>query len=189
MMTNKCEAILGATLKLLASKGFHGFSVRDVAREAGIATGTLYLYFEDREDLINQLHGQIINRVASELRSTHQGGLPLQDQFKNLALTFWKLFMQEPDILLSKGQFDHLPPDLLRSLHAVARQELTPLFDFFSQGRASDELRELPDDILFSLGFDPIFEIARKKLLGLIDVDEAMLEKIIAASWAALSNK
>ena len=188
-MVNKCETILAATLKLLASKGFHGFSVRDVAKEAGVATGTLYLYFEDREDLINKLHGQIINRVASELRATHQGGLLLQDQFKNLGRTFWQLFMREPEILLSKGQFDHLPPDLLRSLHEVARQELTLLFDFFSQGRASTELKDLPDDILFSLGFEPIFEIARKKLLGLIEVDDAMLEKIIGASWEAISHK
>lgn len=188
MLSNKCETILAATLKLLASKGFHGFSIRDVAKEAGIATGTLYLYFEDREDLINKLHGQIVNRVASELQATHQRELPLQQQYKNLALTFWRLFMCEPDILLSKGQFDHLPPDLLRSLYQVARQELALLFDFFAQGRASAELKDLPDDILFSLGFEPIFEIARKILLGLIEVDEAMLDQIISASWAALAN-
>ncbi|HTF96581.1 MAG TPA: helix-turn-helix domain-containing protein [Cellvibrio sp.] len=185
---NKCEIILAATLKLLATKGFHGFSIRDVAKEAGIATGTLYLYFDDREDLINKLHGQIISRVAAELRTTYQGGLVLQHQFENLARTFWQLFMREPDILLSKGQFDHLPPDLLRSSQEAAKQELTPLFDFFTQGRASAELKDLPDDILFSLGFEPIFEIARKKLLGLIDVDEVMLGKIIGASWAALSK-
>lgn len=188
-MVSKCETILAATLRLLANKGFHGFSVRDVAKEAGVATGTLYLYFEDREDLINKLHGQIINRVASELRATHQAGLPLKEQFKNLGLTFWQLFMREPEMLLSKSQFDHLPPDLLLNLHELARQELTPLFDFFLQGRTSAELGDLPDDILFSLGFGPIFEIARKKLLGLIEVDDVMLEKILGASWEAISHK
>ncbi len=188
-MTSKCEIILAATLKLLASKGFHGFSVRDVAKEAGVATGTLYLYFDDREDLINKLHGQIINRVAAELRATQQHGLSLAEQFKNLGQTFWQLFMREPEILLSKGQFDHLPPDLLRSLNEVARQELTPLFEFFSQGRDRALLKDLPDDILFSLGFEPIFEIARKRLLGLIDVDDDMLEKIVAASWEAIAQK
>lgn len=188
MIINKCETILAATLKLLANKGFHGFSVRDVAKEAGIATGTVYLYFEDREDLINKLHGQIINRVAAELRATQQTGLSQEAQFKNLGQTFWQLFMREPEILLSKGQFDHLPPNLLRSLHEVARQELTPLFEFFSQGRERALLKDLPDDILFSLGFEPIFEIARKKLLGLIEVDEVMLEKIMAASWEAVAG-
>ncbi|MDF3012757.1 MAG: TetR/AcrR family transcriptional regulator, partial [Cellvibrio sp.] len=37
---NKCDIILAATLNLLASRGFHGFSIRDVAKEAGVATGT-----------------------------------------------------------------------------------------------------------------------------------------------------
>lgn len=187
-MTSKCETILAATLRLLASKGFHGFSVRDVAKEAGVATGTLYLYFEDREDLINKLYGWIINRVAAELRATQQIGLSQEAQFKNLGQTFWQLFMREPDILFSKSQFDHLPPDLLRSLHDVAWKELTPLFEFFSQGRERALLKDLPDDILFSLGFEPIFEIARKKLLGLIEVDEVMLEKIMAASWEAVAG-
>lgn len=189
MTANKCETILAATLKLLANKGFHGFSVRDVAKEAGVATGTLYLYFEDREDLINKLHDQIINRVSVELKKVHQRDLPLARQFKNLSLAFWQLFMFEPEMLLSKGQFDHMPPDLLHDLREHAKQELNLLFDFFSQGRASGELKDLPDDILFSLGFDPIFEIARKKLLGLIDVDDSTLEKIIAASWEAIAQK
>lgn len=188
MLTNKCETILAATLKLLASKGFHGFSIRDVAKEAGIATGTLYLYFEDREDLINKLHGQIIYRVGTELRATHERELPLLQQFRKLGYTFWQFFMREPEVLLSKGQFDHLPPDLLRSLQAFARQELVPLFDFFEQGRASGELKDFSDEILFSLGFEPIFEIARKKVLGLIEMDEEILEKIILASWSALAK-
>lgn len=188
MLTNKCEAILAATLRLLANRGFHGFSIRDVAKEAGIATGTLYLYFEDRDDLINQLHGRIINRVATELKATHQHGLPLQEQFRNLGLAFWQLFMQEPEILLSKGQFDHLPPESISNMYKVARQELPFLYDFFAQGRASGELKDLPDDILFSLGFEPIFEIARKKLLGRIEMSDDMLDKIISASWTALTH-
>jgi AcrR family transcriptional regulator len=45
------KAILAAALKLFAEKGFYNTSTRAVSREAGIAEGTLFNYFETKEDL------------------------------------------------------------------------------------------------------------------------------------------
>lgn len=61
---DKQHLILQATLELLASNGFHGFSMKQLATHAGIATGTIYLYFKDRESLIAELHNQIIQAFA-----------------------------------------------------------------------------------------------------------------------------
>ena len=186
---NKRDIILDATLNLLASRGFHGFSIRDVAKEAGVATGTVYLYFEDREDLIKKLHSQIIDIVARQVFATHDLMAPLYYQFHQMCLNFWALFLRQPAIVLSKGQFDHLPADLLRSRHEEAKLVLTSLFTFLSQGREQQVLKNLPDEILFSLGFEPFFEIARKSLQGLTAVDDVMLEQIICASWDSIALK
>src|SRR5208282_5089175 len=45
------QAILAAALKLFAEKGFHNTSTRAISRKAGIAEGTLFNYFETKEDL------------------------------------------------------------------------------------------------------------------------------------------
>ena len=58
--SDKRILILRAALELLASCGFHGFSMKQLAERAGVAAGTLYLYFRDREELIRQLHLEII---------------------------------------------------------------------------------------------------------------------------------
>ncbi len=50
------EAILAAAADLLRSTGFEGFSVSVLARQAGIAKGTLYLYFETREEVLLALY-------------------------------------------------------------------------------------------------------------------------------------
>jgi TetR/AcrR family transcriptional repressor of multidrug resistance operon len=186
---SKCDAILDATLHLLATRGFHGFSIRDVAKESGVATGTIYLYFEDRDDLIKQLHSQIIERVARQVFAESAVELDLFQQFRRMCKSFWILFLQTPAIVMSKGQFDHLPPDVLRSRHAEIKQVLEPLNSFFSRGREQKILKDFPDEILFSLGFEPFFEIARKSLQGIISVDEAQLEKIILASWDSISQQ
>lgn len=184
---NKREVILDATLALLASRGFHGFSIRDVAKEAGVATGTVYLYFEDREDLIKNLHSQIIETIANEVFFAAGQEEPLYQQFQGMCRRFWCLFLRQPEMILSKGQFDHLPADLLRSRHEEAKVVLAPLFTFFICGREQQLLKDLPDEILFSLAFEPYFEIARKSLKGFVTIDEAMLEKVIHASWDAIA--
>ena len=185
---DKRAAILDATLNLLSKKGFHGFSIRDFAKESGVATGTVYIYFADRDDLIKQVYIQIVSDVANHLSLGADSKLSMQEEFANLSRQFWMLFQQKPEILLSKIQFDHLPPDVLRSHHQEAKSGLALLFDFFAKGVKSGELKKLPDEILFSLGFEPLFEISRKRLLGLIDVDNKMLENIIACSWAAIAR-
>lgn len=187
MSLNKCELILAATLKLLASRGFHGFSIRDVAKESGVATGTVYLYFADREDLIKKLHSQIIETVGREVFISVEKEMSLYEQFQGMCRRFWMLFQQQPEMILSKGQFDHLPADLLRSRHEEAKLVLEPLFTFFVRGREQHLLKNFPDEILFSLAFEPYFEIARKSLQGFVSIDDNMLEQIIHASWDAIA--
>ena len=49
------EDILQASLHLFATKGFHGTSMRDIAREANITEGLIYHYFESKRDLFRAI--------------------------------------------------------------------------------------------------------------------------------------
>src|SRR6185369_3709554 len=48
----KYEAILRSAIKVFASSGFFNAKVADVAREAGVADGTVYLYFKNKDDIL-----------------------------------------------------------------------------------------------------------------------------------------
>jgi len=48
----KYEAILRAAIKVFAGSGFFNSKVADVAREAGVADGTVYLYFKNKEQIL-----------------------------------------------------------------------------------------------------------------------------------------
>lgn len=184
---NKREAILDATLRLLAHKGFHGFSIKQVAEQAGVAAGTVYLYFHDRDDLIRQLHSDILARVAQYIFAEHDSKKTLFEQYRHLCLSFWYFCEEQPDMLLCKAQFDHLPPDVIRIQHTDAKATFFPLVTFFDQGRSSGIMNDLPDEILFSLGFEPYFDLARKHALELIRIDEALLDRVILLSWNAIT--
>lgn len=51
----KYELILEAALKVIAENGFHGSQISKIAKEAGVADGTIYLYFKKKEDILISL--------------------------------------------------------------------------------------------------------------------------------------
>ena len=52
---DKKDTIIHAAIKVFAGKGFFNSKVADVAREAGVADGTIYLYFKNKDDLLISL--------------------------------------------------------------------------------------------------------------------------------------
>ena len=58
-MTTKRTAILEATLELISEQGFHGTAMSMIADKAGVGAGTIYRYFDSKEDLITQLYLEI----------------------------------------------------------------------------------------------------------------------------------
>jgi len=81
----KREQILNAALKLFASKGVQSTSTAEIAREAGIAAGTLFLYFQTKLDLINELVLSISKQQADVINSLLDPTLSVRDTF----FTIW----------------------------------------------------------------------------------------------------
>src|SRR5215467_7095021 len=52
LITARRDQILDAATKVFAEKGFHPTTIKDIAREAGIADGTIYIYFENKTALM-----------------------------------------------------------------------------------------------------------------------------------------
>jgi AcrR family transcriptional regulator len=69
------QAILGAGLAVFAADGFAAAKLDDVAAKAGVAKGTIYLYFRDKEDLLEQ----IVRDAAAPVLAQLQGMAALPD--------------------------------------------------------------------------------------------------------------
>ena len=84
------KAILDAAASLLVANGLAGTSVDAVAQRAGIAKGTVYLYFESRSDLLAALRSRYAEGLADRARSILEHADPadpgsVTDTFERLA--------------------------------------------------------------------------------------------------------
>src|SRR5215468_4979257 len=73
---DKRERILVAAERIFARHGFFAARVSEIAREAGVADGTIYLYFKSKDDLLISLFENRMKQVNDRLRRAIAGAAP-----------------------------------------------------------------------------------------------------------------
>ena len=87
----KREAILAAALDEFSQNGFAATRLDDVARRAGVAKGTIYLYFSDKETLFQELVRSMLNPIIGAVEAAQTTELP----FPALAERILGMFVRE----------------------------------------------------------------------------------------------
>jgi TetR/AcrR family fatty acid metabolism transcriptional regulator len=89
-VADKREAILRAGVRVFAAKGFFNSKVADIAREAGIADGTVYLYFKSKDEILHSIFDRAMADFIEEGRRELE---PLDDPVEKLR-TMARLHLQ-----------------------------------------------------------------------------------------------
>ncbi|WP_299022529.1 TetR/AcrR family transcriptional regulator [uncultured Photobacterium sp.] len=187
-MSDKKIRILKATEKLLAMYGFHGLSMQMVAKEAGVAAGTIYRYFEDKDDLLHQLYDHILTHVASQVTQNLSDDMPLKERFRTMWLNIWNMANQEDAPLINRGQFENLPRRNGQEQHQLEKKLFAKVNQLFDEGKTSGQFKQLDNEILSVLSLEPGACLARKHINGVFKVDDASREAAIEASWDAITQ-
>ena len=89
-VADKREAILRAGVRVFAAKGFFNSKVADIAREAGIADGTVYLYFKSKDEILHSIFDRAMADFIEEGRRELE---PISDPVEKLR-TIARLHLQ-----------------------------------------------------------------------------------------------
>jgi len=65
---DKREAILRAAISVFARNGYFNSKVADIAREAGVADGTVYLYFKSKEEILHSIFDRSVDEAVADAR-------------------------------------------------------------------------------------------------------------------------
>lgn len=95
---DKRKRIMQAAAKVLAEQGFHHTKIRDIAQEAGVADGTIYLYFNNKEDLLIQLFEQVMERVLSMFRSSISSESDAEGKLQQFIVRHLSLIQEDTNV-------------------------------------------------------------------------------------------
>jgi len=141
-------AILAAALEEFTARGYEGARLDDVAKLAGVAKGTIYLYFADKEALFQDLVRSMVSPVLSTLEQMPKVDISARLLIETLLATFVREVYgtRRRDIIrliLSEGpRFPAIAEFYYREVIARVLAILRPIL------KRAAERGELPDDAL-----------------------------------------
>lgn len=186
-MADKQDAILSATLKLVSERGFHDAPTSLIARAAGVGVGTIYRYFENKEDLIDELYKRLRLESAKAMLVGYSAELPLRERFRRIWINVARFYVDHPLEAAFMEQYTN-SPYLKPETADVHAEQFAPFHEFIEKGIYEGVLKDLPPEVFASLTLEVAISLAKKHRYGTITLDDDTLERAVDACWDAVKR-
>ena len=97
---DKREAILRAATQVFARNGYANAKVADIARHAGVADGTVYLYFKSKEEILHSIFDRHAGEALAEARKQLSETDDPREQLRRIARTHLELLGADRDLAI-----------------------------------------------------------------------------------------
>lgn len=195
---DKRSKILDAATRVFAERGFFNAQVADIARRAGIASGTVYLYFRSKDDVLRSLFDRTMHDAINEGRATLDGVTDPAERLRRLARLHLDRLGRDRDLAIV------FQVELRQSTKFMARLSTTQLRDYLglirdtiADGQAQGTFRvRVPATLGAKIFFGALDEMATNWILSdrryaLIDDADAVVDVFlhgVVAPQGALSQ-
>jgi AcrR family transcriptional regulator len=188
--SDKRADIMDVALNLIAERGFHDSPMSLIAKQAGVAAGTIYRYFESKDALILELTRDLEDRINEMIQDGYPAEKSIREKFLYMNRKILKYFMEHPLHFRYMEQFSNSPYGTShrkeRILGKSDRNKI--MIDIFEQGSEQQILKSLPISALSALAFGPLQTLMRDHILGFLRLDEATIEQVTQACWDAIKK-
>ena len=191
---NKRFNILCAAESLVCELGFYGLSMKKLAEKAGVSAGSLYHYFENKDDIINALHQHIQEEAAKAILESYSDDLSLEEKFNLVWMNTFKSVLRSPERLTVMDMINFLPLNKSSSSKISNEKSLfenklfQPIINLYQQGISTKQFIDWEIPALVTLSFETSTALAKKITLKRIKYDEAMINNVRQASWMIIQR-
>jgi TetR/AcrR family fatty acid metabolism transcriptional regulator len=95
---DKRSRILDAAVKVFADRGYFSSTVAEIARAAGVADGTIYLYFKSKDDLLFELFDEKMTRLIADAKAALAEEKDAPSRLKRFIRLHFSLVEKNPDL-------------------------------------------------------------------------------------------
>lgn len=139
---SKYYRILEAAVKIFARQGFHQSTVAQIAKEAGVADGTIYLYFKNKDDILIHFFSFKAKQVFDCFREQVGRGADSVEKLGNLVRAHLGEFQRDPDMAFVYQVETHQSSRLAEEqIRAMAKMYQDILVEIVEQGQQEGLIR------------------------------------------------
>ncbi len=156
----KIEQVFQSTLGLVKEKGLAGITMCEIAKVAGMATGTLYIYFKNKEELVSKLFTECRKASLESYFTGYDPSIPFQQGFKVVWMNILRFRLENFEEVLLMDQFYHSPfiNDCTKEL---TKQLKAPMYELIDRGKKEGFLKKMDSLSLLIFMIGTIHEAAK----------------------------
>ncbi len=135
------QQIIVAAKRVFSEKGFNKATMEDIAHEAELSPGTLYLYFKNKEELYASLSLRILQYLHIRVEHVNKEDLPPEQKMDALVEAMYDVYAFDPLILInmfhlqSSETLKNLSPKLMAEIEELSRKSIGAIALIFEQGK------------------------------------------------------
>lgn len=184
----KIERIYRAAIHVVNSDGLQGTSMSKIAKEADVSAATIYLYFENKDDMIQKLFLNLKNKMGHSYFSGINELQPSKGTFRMLWLNYYQYITEQSDEYQFLQNFSNCP--LILTVKKEDTADYCPAFEkLFNDSKQAGLLTELNNDMLYSLLFAPLNHLIKRTKTTGISLSTTELMEVFEASWRGIEKK
>ncbi len=181
----KITALFEATVKLVNEIGFTSSSVSKIAKEAKVSPATIYVYYENKEELLASTYVEIKRNLSTFVMQDFDDTLPVRDILQKIWFNIFRFALKYPDYIRYTDQFSNSPYSSL-----VDREELEqytkPFFKGLERGIEQKIIKNVNSDILSAFIYYPITFLSNKNMCKNFELTEENIESAFTLAWDAI---
>lgn len=180
----KVQLILGTALKMIERVGLAGLKMSDLAKEAGVATGTVYIYFEDKNQLIRELYLYLMHYNTANLNQPISANEPLKIKIKKMARNYLDNNTNNPEHSAFLEQYFRSPyfyeDD---AAHQAEELALQPIYSLLVEGQRQSLIKDADPELLVTLVCGMLNEVAKVSIYTQKPITNAEWELTFSVLW------
>ena len=139
------ERITRAAERLFAEEGFAATGIRAIAQLAKVSIGAIYHHFSGKDEILERIMREEIDRRQQFLEGLRKQGLPLKKQIQGVVKMHFALLQERSDAarLFFRERFDP-DPSLQAKIHDVYGQVASYVAKIIEEGITTGEIRQCP---------------------------------------------
>jgi len=184
---NKKEAIFEATISLLNEIGFANLSMSEIAKKAGVSSSTIYVYFENKEDMLKKVYLDVKEKMSIALSRNIDQPAPVRQLVEQIIHNTLDFAMKQTPYFLFAEQFsnDPLLDDTCRT-EALGMQK--HIFEVFERGQQEGLLKKGNLLQLLAFCYYGTTQIAKDKLKRNQTFSKLEIKELTQMCWDAIKK-
>ena len=182
---DKRNALIKATIDLVNNNGFHATPMSKIAKMANVSPATIYLYFENKQDLVNKTYIQVKAIYTDYAFKTYNESMSVQKGFEIIWKRIADFKLIECENAMFLAQCDNTP-----MIDEQSRQEgikhLQPLLDLWARGKKEGIIQPMSDYLLYAYSINPLSFLMMSEKRGAFQLDKTHLEEAYHAAWNSI---